>query len=162
MGKIIEIIPNQKFPKLYNNAVLILFVEDYTNNYRFMGRNKVFTVTEKNGMVGFPAGGKKPMDKTNWQVMKREWREETGESLPRLTHVRRFVYNNHTAIYVARTSDRVQKGPPDKRKSDGEIIDRHFTKLQNMIRAAKSPYTSNFRLRSSVRKSLLVLQPFLT
>lgn len=122
------------------NVVLYLFINKYSY---------VLTVTEKRGTVGFPAGGIEKTDKTVFKAMEREYLEETGNKLPKLQDIRRFIYNGDTGIYTARTGEHVPTtlGP----KSDGEIISIHFSKIPDIKEAINNK--GSFKLRKCAKRS---------
>nr|AEX63238.1 hypothetical protein mv_R1036 [Moumouvirus Monve] len=126
------------------NVVLYLFVQ--SGNY-------ILTVTEKSGRVGFPGGRIENKDNSVFKAIKREFREETGHEMPHITNIRRFIYKDSTAIYVAKTNSQISTnlGP----KTDGEIISIRLTKVMDIIKSINGQ--TNFNLRSCARKSTLQL-----
>ena len=78
-------VDNFKDSQLKNVALLL-----------FVGNKRMLTVTEKNGKVGLPAGRLVPNDRTVFDGLNREFCEETGNEMPALTKIERFVYHGHT------------------------------------------------------------------
>ena len=125
---------------------------DYVALYLFVDANHVVTVTEKRGSVGFPSGRVNMNDTSVFSAMKREYVEETGNSLPKLENIRRFVYNDDTAIYYATTNDFVSTKLGTKR--DGEIIDMYLTNVVYIKDALKG---KRFTLRRCAKGSTKLL-----
>lgn len=141
-NSLIEVDSFKNYRQIIKNAVLCLFKDDY-----------ILTVTEKRGTVGFPAGKVKKSDKTIFEAMKREYIEETGNNLPKLYNLRRFLYNNKTAIYIAKTNDNV---PITLGKnSDGEVIAIKFLKVSDIKKAINNE--TSFRLRNCVKRSTPII-----
>ncbi|AGF85684.1 hypothetical protein QJ854_gp098 [Moumouvirus goulette] len=126
------------------NVVLYLFVQ--SGNY-------ILTVTERSGRVGFPSGRVEKGDHNIFKSIKREFKEETGHEMPIIENIRRFIYKESTAIYVAKTSNKIptRLGP----KSDGEIISIRLTKISDIKKSLNGK--ANFTLRSCAHKSTLEL-----
>lgn len=118
-----------------------------------MNYGRILTVTEKRGTVGFPGGKIDASDLTVFDAMKREYKEETGYSLPRIENIRRFVYHGHTAIYLATTTQilDLRLGPD----ADGEIKSMNLTRLTDIKLALDEK--ASFKLRLCVKKSTKLL-----
>ena len=99
----------------------------------------------------------KQTDRSVFDGMKREYEEETGNPLPKLKDISRFVYNDHTAIFVAATDYRVSKNI--EVKADGEITSIHLSKIVDIKQSIKG-HTS-FKLRDCTKKSTELLLPYL-
>lgn len=129
------------------NVVLFLMV-------KIKGEWRILTFTERYKKVGFPAGRMEKDDENVFAGMKREYEEESGESLPELKNIQKFRLRS-TAIFVAETEDYVPTGPPGH-KSDGEVINRHLTRPEHLRIAAegKSEY---FTMRYCARYTAIVL-----
>ena len=78
----------------------------------------LFFSIENTGKYGL-IGGKKNNGETPWETMKREYREETGNNLPRLTNIRKFMWKHHTAIYVGDFTGRLDLSC---KRGDGELL----------------------------------------
>jgi len=135
-----------KYHTRIKNVALFLVIGD-----------RVLTVTEIKGkdknLVGFPAGGMTGHDRSVFVAMKREFEEETGRDLPQLINIRRFLYNNHTAIYVAATRDYfdTKQFSPNRK-----IKEMRLTKITD-IKLALTGQQREFTLRPSVKNSTKLL-----
>ncbi|AYV85205.1 MAG: hypothetical protein Satyrvirus6_37 [Satyrvirus sp.] len=143
-----EVTDFKKSPGIKNAVVVLRLGQGY---------QRVLTVTRRSGQVGFPGGRIEKHDKSIFDAMKREFKEETGNLLPKLENIRRFVYDGHTAIYVAETRDKVSTTL--SLHSDGEITQIHLTKLSDIHNVANGK--GNFVMRDCERKSTQLLLPFL-
>jgi 8-oxo-dGTP pyrophosphatase MutT (NUDIX family) len=129
------------------NSVLILF----------NGTNHILTVTERNGTVGFPGGRIERHDPNPFKAMIREYEEETGHNLPDLYNIKKFIYKNQTAIFVAYTPNDVPEyiGP----YSDGEIINIKIRTVSEINDALD--FKTVFKLRTCVINSTKLLFMYL-
>lgn len=121
------------------------------------GNDRVVTVTEKSGNVGFPGGKMKESDKTVFNGMKREYEEETGNKLPKINIIHRFVYGNSTAIFVATTVEKISTVLG--KRSDNEIRAIHLTKIEDVKKAVN--YKGSFNLRPCAIDSTKLLLSYL-
>ena len=139
----------------YTSGAELVKVDNF-NNYRlknvalllFAGNNRMLTVTEKNGKVGLPAGRLMYGEKV-FNGLSREYCEETGNVMPELTNIERFVYHGHTAIYVAHTPDQIKTTLGSN--ADGEINNMHLTKISDAKRSIEGK--ASFEFRNCAKKS---------
>jgi ADP-ribose pyrophosphatase YjhB (NUDIX family) len=141
-------------------------IHDVVLVLRTKTNNRILTVTETNGKVGFPGGKVKNTDDTIFDAMKREFNEETGNELPKLYNINRFVYkgkHSFTAIYVANTVKTISTTLGSN--ADGEIVSMHLSTV-NDIRSSLNgePLSSgkpSFTFRDCAKKSTKLLLPYL-
>lgn len=139
-------VPNFDGQKIKNAVILYL-----VKNKR--GNAKVLTVTENRKKIGLP-GGRIERGETVFACMKREFGEETGIELPRLSmdKLHRFVYNGHTAIYVYFSHEGEHSFPGNSwNPRSKEILSVQFIDLEHfkgMIFDPTSP------IRECARKSM--------
>lgn len=100
---------------------------------------RILTLTDaKSNKLDFPGGMMENYDKTPWNAIKREFREETGHQLPSSYDIKKlikFITPNNTLVYLAYTDvafpDKLGKNS-NCEASDMAIIS--FDELQEKIR----------------------------
>ena len=122
----------------------------------FAGRDRIVTFTEKNGTVGLPAGEvEEKKDLGVFKAMMREYREESGHSLPQLYHLRKYVWTHKngslTAIFAGKTDSMIKTHLGSR--ADGEIKAIRLTKISDFTAACKG--RRNFKVRWCAQKSSL-------
>ena len=88
-----------------------------------------------------PGGQIDKSDKCPFAAMKREFKEETGVTLPVLNQpINFYIYNGHTKIYIGCTHAKIDPFIPNNEASEMK-----FVKIDDIFR---------YKLRNSVKKSL--------
>jgi hypothetical protein len=85
--------------------------------------------------------------------MRREFEQESGDTLPMLKITHRLVWHQHTAYFVATTAAWVGTGQPSF-LSDGEIKDRHLTRPHVLYNACKEAKDRPFDCRSVAKRAI--------
>lgn len=135
------------------NGVIMLIV-------RKCGVISVLTVTHyRTEVVGLPGGGRKKKDTTAFSIAKREYEEETGNKLPSVNIVERFLWigcqkNNDTAIFVVTPKPHTHVKNLDKlgKNSDGEVTDINIYSVDTVKKAIKGKLP--WRIRHFEKKSI--------
>ena len=77
----------------------------------------ILILTGHDESLSVPGGQIDGSDKGPFAAMKREFREEVGQDLPRILNIDHFVYNGHTVIYFGTTNESIYFTPNREKKS---------------------------------------------
>ena len=117
------------------NAVILLIT----------GKNRVLLVRNKNSMEWMLPGGKiDASDTSPFHAAKREFKEETSFTLPRLSNLSSFIYNGHTIVYRGTTK---QRFPRFQLTTETDQV--HYPELQDLF---NGKFEKKHKLVDYVRK----------
>lgn len=100
--------------------------------FLYINKTMFFSI-ESSGKYGFIGGGRKK-NETPWTAMKREFQEETGQTLPRLRNLLKFLWNGHTAIYVGEINTKLDL---TCKNGDGELLGIKMMRRNEILQAIR-------------------------
>ena len=144
-------------PPMYIFSYLFIMSSKTIKNafiFLITGKNRVLLVQEINGKWGLPGGGLNNREHP-FNAMKREFKEETTFTLPRLYNNNKFDYHGHSRIYYSKTNVKFGKFEP-KFVLNNEIKAIKFMKLNDFLEydGKNIIIKQNINLRKEFKKSL--------